>query len=128
MTSDQNGDSSEDEALNWESSDEPRLRVLLAEYDQMWQSMRDDHHISGRREALLVTISFGILAYTLGQDLSLVDLLAAASASILIFLYFLFCRERIAIFADLRAERVRSLEAEMNKIVGNDSACFSKSS
>ncbi|NJO37045.1 MAG: hypothetical protein HC871_04745 [Rhizobiales bacterium] len=90
--------------------------ALLAEYQQLYEHARHDDNIGLTVQGLLLTVSFGILGYTIGaRDISTFGLIFGAITSLATYLFYIFHFEQLLIIVGLRYDRIIEIEKLLAK-------------
>lgn len=85
--------------------------AAMEEYRQLYETIRHQRQTSITRQTFFMTLSFGIIAYTIGQDISYFDLLSAALASIFLYFFAIYTSEAEVRHNFVCYKRLREIEA-----------------
>ena len=103
------------------TDDQSRMRfeMLMSEFNQHFEHARHEQMLIVSTQTIFIPIAYGILAYTIGQDTDQGDLILAAIASILIYIFHIIQCERITMRLDLDWERIVEIEDEVSQLTGS---------
>ncbi len=99
-----------------------KFDMLINEYNQHFEHARHEQKLIVSTQTIFVPISYGILAYTTGQDIDRLDLFFAGLTSILIYAFHIILCERMTMRLDLDGERIIEVETEISELTGSEFA------
>ena len=98
--------------------------MLIEEYKQMYSDIRIEKRISFTRQALFISISFGIIAYTLEKDIGKIGVLFSGTASSLLYFLAILVSESEVRYNMIRYRRLREIEGEFGRQIGLPTATY----
>ena len=105
-------------------SDEQRrmkFDMLLAEFNQRFEHVRHEQKLIVSAQSIFIPISYGVLAYTIAQQVEKFEfVLLAAISSVLIYAFQLFLCERISMRLDVNWDRIIEIEQEVSELTGSE--------